>query len=81
MLSAFRNAFKIPELRGKILFTVAIIAVYRLGSHLPVPGVDFVEVVAEDLRWADMGNVLLARPGNSTGVSLSGASTGMADRL
>jgi len=41
MLSAFRNAFKIPELRGKILFTVAIIAVYRFGSHLPVPGVDF----------------------------------------
>jgi preprotein translocase subunit SecY len=41
MLSAFRNAFKIPELRGKILFTVAIIAVYRLGSHLPVPGVAF----------------------------------------
>ena len=41
MLSAFRNAFKIPELRNKILFTVAIIAVYRLGSHLPVPGVDF----------------------------------------
>jgi preprotein translocase subunit SecY len=41
MLSAFRNAFKIPELRGKILFTLAIIAVYRLGSHLPVPGVDF----------------------------------------
>jgi len=41
MLSAFRNALKIPELRGKILFTVAIIAIYRLGSHLPVPGVDF----------------------------------------
>jgi preprotein translocase subunit SecY len=41
MLSAFRNALRIPELRGKILFTIAIIAVYRLGSHLPVPGVDF----------------------------------------
>src|SRR6266705_60578 len=41
MLSAFRNALKIPELRGKILFTIAIIAIYRLGSHLPVPGVDF----------------------------------------
>jgi preprotein translocase subunit SecY len=41
MLSAFRNAFKIPDLRGKIVFTLAIIAVYRLGSHLPVPGVDF----------------------------------------
>jgi preprotein translocase subunit SecY len=38
MLSAFANAFRIPELRGKILFTLAIIAVYRLGSHLPVPG-------------------------------------------
>jgi preprotein translocase subunit SecY len=46
MLSAFRNAFKIPELRGKILFTLAIIAVYRLGSHLPVPGVDFDAVQA-----------------------------------
>src|SRR6266540_484129 len=41
MLSAFRNAFKVPDLRGKILFTLGIIAVYRLGSHLPVPGVDF----------------------------------------
>ena len=49
MLSAFRNAFKIPELRGKILFTVAIIAVYRLGSHLPVPGVDF-DAVQDYLR-------------------------------
>jgi len=46
MLSAFRNALKIPDLRGKILFTVAIIAVYRLGSHLPVPGVDFDAVQA-----------------------------------
>src|SRR6266566_784044 len=46
MLSAFRNAFKVPDLRGKILFTLAIIAVYRLGSHLPVPGVDFKAVHA-----------------------------------
>jgi preprotein translocase subunit SecY len=41
MLSAFRNAFKIPDLRGKILFTLLIIAIYRLGSNLPVPGVDY----------------------------------------
>jgi hypothetical protein len=40
LLSAFRNAFKIPELRGKILFTVAIIAIYRLGANVPVPGID-----------------------------------------
>jgi preprotein translocase subunit SecY len=44
MLSAFRNAFKVRDLRGKILFTLGIIAVYRLGSHLPVPGVDYKSV-------------------------------------
>ncbi len=40
MLSAFVNAFKIPDLRKKILFTLFVIAVYRLGSHVPVPNVD-----------------------------------------
>jgi preprotein translocase subunit SecY len=40
MLSAFVNAFKIRDLRGKILFTLAIIAAYRLGSFIPIPGVD-----------------------------------------
>jgi preprotein translocase subunit SecY len=46
VLSAFRNAFKIPDLRKKILFTLAIIAIYRLGAHIPVPGVDFDKVQA-----------------------------------
>ncbi|MBW3578377.1 MAG: preprotein translocase subunit SecY [Actinobacteria bacterium] len=41
MLRAFINAFKAPDLRRKILFTVAIIGVFRLGSWIPVPGVDF----------------------------------------
>jgi preprotein translocase subunit SecY len=41
MLRAFANAFKIPDLRGKILFTLGIIAVYRFGSFVPIPGVDF----------------------------------------
>ncbi len=40
MLAALRNAFKIPDLRQKILFTLFIIAVYRLGAHIPVPGID-----------------------------------------
>ena len=40
MLRAFVNAFKVPDLRKKILFTLFIIAVYRLGSHVPVPVVD-----------------------------------------
>lgn len=40
MLRAFANAFKIPDLRAKILFTVMIIGIYRLGSWVPVPIVD-----------------------------------------
>jgi preprotein translocase subunit SecY len=40
VLKAFVNAFKIPDLRKKILFTIGIIAVFRLGSHIPVPNVD-----------------------------------------
>jgi preprotein translocase subunit SecY len=40
VLRAFVNAFKVPDLRNKIFFTLAIIAVYRLGSHVPVPVVD-----------------------------------------
>lgn len=40
MITALSNAFKVEELRKKILFTLAIIAVYRIGAHIPVPGVD-----------------------------------------
>ena len=41
MLKAFLNAFRLPDLRNKILFTLFIIAVYRFGSYVPVPVVDF----------------------------------------
>ena len=40
MLSVFRNMFRIRDLRHKILFTLFIFAVYRLGAAIPVPGVD-----------------------------------------
>ncbi|MHB8762457.1 MAG: preprotein translocase subunit SecY [Coriobacteriia bacterium] len=40
MIEAIRNALRIPDLRKKILFTLAIIAVYRVGAHIPVPGVN-----------------------------------------
>ena len=56
MLSAFRNAFKIPDLRKKILFTLFIIAVYRLGSHIPLPGIDF-NKVEEVQRQAAQGGI------------------------
>ena len=40
MLSGFQNASRIPELRKRLLFTLAMLAVYRLGVHVPTPGID-----------------------------------------
>ena len=37
---AFANVFRIPDLRNRILFTLAMLAVYRLGGHIPTPGID-----------------------------------------
>ena len=40
MLTTLKNAFKMKELRKKIFYTFAMLVVIRLGSQLPVPGVD-----------------------------------------
>ena len=40
MLQALGNIFQIPELRQKIVFTLIMFAVFRMGTHIPVPGVD-----------------------------------------
>ncbi|MFQ5444831.1 MAG: preprotein translocase subunit SecY, partial [Nitrospinales bacterium] len=37
---SFGNIFKIPELKRRILFTLGILAVYRIGAHVPTPGID-----------------------------------------
>ncbi|MGK5627617.1 preprotein translocase subunit SecY [Streptomyces sp. URMC 123] len=44
MLTAFARAFKTPDLRKKLLFTLGIIVLFRLGAHIPVPGVSFKNV-------------------------------------
>ena len=41
MLTGLKNAFSIKELRGKIIFTIAMLVLYRLGAHIPVPGIPF----------------------------------------
>lgn len=41
MLSAFGRAFTTPDLRRKLLFTLSIIVIYRLGTFIPAPGVDY----------------------------------------
>src|SRR6201990_1370964 len=40
MLEKFSNIFRIPDLRNRLLFTLAMLAVYRLGAHIPTPGFD-----------------------------------------
>ncbi len=40
MLGTLINVFKIPDLRNKILFTLALLCIYRIGFHIPVPGFD-----------------------------------------
>jgi preprotein translocase subunit SecY len=44
VLKAFVRAFKTPDLRKKLLFTLAIISIFRLGSHVPTPGVSYVDI-------------------------------------
>ncbi|WP_102372534.1 preprotein translocase subunit SecY [Enorma phocaeensis] len=41
MLTGLKNAFRVKDLRDKILFTIAMLVVYRIGAHVPVPGVPF----------------------------------------
>ncbi|MHC4988032.1 MAG: preprotein translocase subunit SecY, partial [Planctomycetota bacterium] len=40
MLGTFVNIFKVPDLRNKVLFTLALLCIYRIGFHIPVPGFD-----------------------------------------
>ena len=40
MIESVRNVFAIPELRNRVLFTLGILGVYRIGSHIPTPGVN-----------------------------------------
>jgi preprotein translocase subunit SecY len=46
VLTAFARAFKTPDLRKKLLFTLGIIVIYRVGTHIPIPGVDYTVVQA-----------------------------------
>jgi preprotein translocase subunit SecY len=42
MLEAFQNIFRIPELKKRVLFTLGMLAIYRVGCHIPTPGIDSV---------------------------------------
>ncbi|HMA58886.1 MAG TPA: preprotein translocase subunit SecY [Halanaerobiales bacterium] len=57
MFSTFKNIFKVKELRKKVLFVLAMMMVYRLGAHIPVPGVD-VGVIQDTLFQGSGSGVL-----------------------
>ena len=58
MLSAFRSALTTPDLRKKILFTRAMVAVYRAGAAIPAPGVSYPNV-QECIRQVEGGQMPL----------------------
>ena len=60
MFGTIANIFKIPDLRNKVLFTLALLCIYRIGFHIPVPGFDPSKIVEmAEQRGADspMGRI------------------------
>src|ERR1700720_838593 len=56
MFEKLANIFRIPDLRKRVLFTLAMLAVYRLGGHLPTPGINFLKL--EDAFNRNGGSLL-----------------------
>ncbi|WEV77986.1 preprotein translocase subunit SecY [Janibacter cremeus] len=61
MLSVFTRAFKTPDLRRKLLFTLGIVMLFRLGTFVPTPNVNYsaVQECIDGARQGDAGNQLL----------------------
>jgi preprotein translocase subunit SecY len=59
VLTAFTRAFRTPDLRKKLLFTLSIIALFRLGSVLPTPGVhtENIALCLKEAQASDAGNI------------------------
>src|SRR5687767_10269693 len=57
MMATIAKAFTVPEIRRKLAFTAAMLALYRLGSHIPVPGIDVKAV--EDIQSQFGGSNIL----------------------
>ena len=72
MIESLKNIFRIPDLRNRILFTLGMLAVYRLGSHIPTPGVDATALTAffEQNRDTWFGFVDMFSGGNLSRVTV-----------
>jgi preprotein translocase subunit SecY len=56
VIDSFRNVFAIPDLRKRLIFTFALLAVYRIGTHIPTPGVD-PKALLDFMQQAQQGTV------------------------
>ncbi|MDO5494631.1 MAG: preprotein translocase subunit SecY [bacterium] len=72
MLTAFAQAFRTPDLRRKLLFTLGIMAIYRLGTVIPAPGVDYgnVQVCSASVETGLLGMVNLFSGGGLLQLSI-----------
>jgi preprotein translocase subunit SecY len=57
MFRTFLNIFKIPELRNKLLFTVGLLMIYRVGFAVPIPGVNQEAMMARGSRGGPLGDL------------------------
>jgi preprotein translocase subunit SecY len=57
MFSTLRNAWKVPDIRKKILYTLMMLLVYRIGAHVPVPGMDIV-ALGNDIQQGSLAGFL-----------------------
>src|SRR5690606_13748173 len=53
MANPIPNLFKVPELKEKILFTLAVLLLYRFGAHVTVPGVNYIALEAAFAQFSD----------------------------
>ncbi len=79
MISAFANTWKIPELRDRILFTLAMVVIIRLGVFVPLPGVDthIIDLFVKKLSTSDGGQTTGAQIGVLLNVFSGGGLTKM----
>ena len=58
MFETLRNAFKIPDLRKKMIFTIVMLIIYRIGIKVPVPGIDAAAFTSLLDRFGQLGSYL-----------------------
>ena len=72
MLESLKNIFAVPDLRNRVLFTLGLLGVYRIGNHLPTPGVntDALALLAEQTRNTMFGLYDMFTGGNLSRVTI-----------